>query len=58
MVHRGEIRDASTVRLRGCHQEMVVKIVGVDSALCIWFDINMKPNEFPFPLSDLERVSW
>lgn len=58
MVHRGEIRDASTVRLRGCHQEMVVKLIDNERALCLWFDMDMKVNEFPFLLSDLERVTW
>jgi len=63
MTSRSEIRDASVVRLTGCNQQMVVKFVtdvlgGVPVARCQWFDIEMKSNEFNFPLTMLERVSW
>ena len=58
MVHQREVRDGSVVRLLGCHQEMVVKLVGDVRALCLWFDMEMVPNEFSFLLSELERVSW
>jgi len=63
--HRGayvarshEVRDGSVVRLSGCNQEMVVKKIEGEFARCIWFDLNMKPNEYPFQLTTLERVSW
>jgi len=53
-----EIRDGSVVRLSGCHQEMVIKKIEGEFARCMWFDIQMKPNEYPFQLQILERVSW
>lgn len=63
--HRGayvarceEVRDGSVVRLSGCNQEMVVKRIEGEFARCIWFDLEMKPNEYPFQLQILERVSW
>ncbi len=53
-----EIRDGSVVRLNGCRQEMVVEWVTDAVAQCKWLDFEMKPNQFPFPLAFLERVSW
>ena len=58
MTSRSEIRDGSVVRLHGCKQEMVMKRVEGEFARCIWFDIEMKMNEYLFPLPMLERVSW
>lgn len=58
MATRHEIRDGSVVRLTGCNQQMVVKSIDGEFARCIWLDIEAKPNEYPFQVQILERVSW
>ena len=58
MTSRSEIRDGSVVRLAGCNQEMVVKKIEGEFVRCLWFDVAMKMNEYPFQLQILERVSW
>lgn len=58
MAQSHEVRDGSVVRLVGCNQQMVVKAIEGEFARCIWFDIEMKGNEYPFQLQILERVSW
>jgi hypothetical protein len=58
VAHSHEVRDGSVVCLTGCHQQMVIRQLEGDCARCIWFDMDMKRNEFPFPLHMLERVSW
>jgi hypothetical protein len=58
VAHSLEVRDGSVVRLSGCNQQMVVKAIEGEFARCVWFDIEMKPNAYPFQLQILERVSW